>query len=317
MALPTKMLGRSGLALPPVVLGGNVFGWTADIKTSLDLLDAALGGGLNAIDTADMYSTWVEGHEGGESEAIIGAWMKERKNRSQVKILTKVGMAMGHHQASLSKARIFAAVEASLTRLQTDYIDLYQAHQDDPETPLEETLGAFAELIKQGKVKAIGASNYTAPRLKAALDVAKANNLPRYESLQPLYNLMERPAFEDELQSLCIAEEVGTINYFALAAGFLSGKYKSKADCVGRRGESAKKYLATAKGKAVIAALLAQAQRIGAAPSEVAIAWCREKSGITAPIASATSLSQMQSLIRAAALELDKDCIAALDEASA
>lgn len=317
MALPLKELGKSGIALPPVVLGGNVFGWTADIVTSLNLLDAALAAGLNAIDTADMYSTWVEGHQGGESEAIIGAWMKERQNRSKLLILTKTGMAMGTHKASLSRSRIFEAVEASLTRLQTDYIDLYQAHQDDPATPLEETLGAFAELIKQGKLRAIGASNYTAPRLKQALDVSKANGLPRYESIQPLYNLMERPAFEVELRDLCLAENIGAINYFALAAGFLTGKYKTEADCIGRRGDMAKKYLATTKGQSVIAALLTQAQRLGAAPSELAIAWCLQKPGITAPIASGTSVEQINALARAAALKLDEEAVAVLDRASA
>ncbi len=316
MALPTKELGRSGIAVPPVVLGGNVFGWTADIVTSLALLDAAVEGGLNAIDTADAYSRWADGHTGGESEAIIGAWMKERKNRSQMLIFTKTGLDLGGGKTGLSRKRIFEAVEASLTRLQTDYIDLYQAHRDDPDVPLEETLGAFADLIRQGKIRAIGASNFTAPRLQQALDVAKANNLPRYESLQPLYNLMERPAFEDELRDVCVAEHVGVINFYALAAGFLTGKYRTEADCVGPRGGHAKKYLATEKGRQVIAALTAQAERLGAQPSEVAIAWCNRKAGITAPIASATSLPQMQSLIRAAALELDDVAMRALDNAS-
>ncbi|WP_298215198.1 aldo/keto reductase [Acidocella sp.] len=317
MTLPTKPLGRSGLAVPPVVIGGNVFGWTADIATSLKLLDAALAGGLNAIDTADMYSTWVEGHTGGESEAIIGAWMKERGNRNQVLIFTKVGMAMGDIPASLSRRRILAAVDASLTRLQTSHIDLYQAHQDDPQTPLEETLSTFAELIKAGKVRAIGASNYSAPRLKQALETAQAHHLPRYESLQPLYNLMERPAFEAELRDLCLRESLGVINYYALASGFLTGKYRSEADCTGGRGVAARQYLATEKGRKVLAALLAQADRLGAQPSEITIAWCRQKPGITAPIASATSLKQMESLIRAASLHLDDEAMAALDAASA
>lgn len=317
MTLPTKALGKSGLQLPPLVLGGNVFGWTADIVTSLHLLDAALAAGLNAIDTADMYSSWVEGHAGGESEAIIGAWMKERQNRARVLLFTKTGMDLGGGRTGLSRQRIFAAVEASLTRLQTDYIDLYQAHRDDPEVPLEETLGAFADLIKQGKIRAIGASNYTAPRLRQALEVAGANGLPRYESLQPLYSLVERPAFEAELRDLCIAEGIGVINFYALAAGFLTGKYRTEADCVGRRGATAKKYLATETGRRVIAALDEQATRLGAAPSEIAIAWCAQKPGITAPIASATSLAQLHSLARAAALELDTAAMAALDAASA
>lgn len=317
MALPTKPLGKSGISVPPVVLGGNVFGWTADIVTSLQLLDAALAGGLNAIDTADAYSRWAPGHTGGESEAVIGAWMKERQNRSKLLILTKTGIDLGHGKAGLSRRRIFEAVEASLTRLQTDYIDLYQAHRDDPDAPMEETLGAFADLIKQGKIRAIGASNFTAPRLKQALDTAKANNLPRYESLQPLYNLVERPAFEDELRDFCLAETIGVINFYALAAGFLTGKYKTEADCVGHRGMTAKKYLMEEKGGKVIEALTAQAARLGAQPSEVAIAWCNRKPGITAPIASATSLKQMEGLIRAAALHLDDEAMAALDSASA
>jgi aryl-alcohol dehydrogenase-like predicted oxidoreductase len=315
--LPRKQLGRSDIFLPPIVLGGNVFGWTVDAATSFTLLDAALDHGLHAIDTADAYSRWVPGHAGGESEAILGVWMKERRNRDKLIIATKVGMDLGPGKTGLSKARITYAVEASLIRLQTDYIDLYQAHKDDEATPLEETLSAFADLIKAGKVRAIGASNYTAPRLRAALDVSKANNLPRYESLQPLYNLMERPVFETELEPLCIAEGIGVINYYALAAGFLTGKYRSEADFAkSPRGAGVKKYL-NDKGKRVLAALDAQAARLGATPAQVALAWNIARPGITAPIASATSLAQLTVLAQAAALKLDATAVAALDAASA
>jgi aryl-alcohol dehydrogenase-like predicted oxidoreductase len=236
--LPVKDLGRSGLKIPAVMLGGNVFGWTVDEAASFRILDAALDRGLNAIDTADVYSRWLPGHVGGESETIIGNWLKARNNRDKVIIATKVGLDMGPDKTGLSRARIMQAVDESLTRLQTDYIDLYQSHRDKPDTPLEETLGAFDELIKAGKVRAIGASNYTAPRLAAALAVSKANGLARFETLQPLYNLVARTEYEGALQELCVAEGIGVINYYALAAGFLTGKYRSAADAAGPRGGS-------------------------------------------------------------------------------
>ena len=315
--LKQKQLGRSDIFLPPIVFGGNVFGWTADTAASFKLLDEALEHGLNAVDTADAYSRWAPGHAGGESEAIIGVWMKERRNRDKVIVATKVGLDLGPGKTGLSKARITYAVEASLIRLQTDYIDLYQAHKDDEATPLEETLSAFADLIKAGKVRTIGASNYTAPRLKAALDVSRANNFPRYESLQPLYNLMERPAFEAELAPLCAAENIGVINYFALAAGFLTGKYRSEADLAkSPRGAGLKGYL-NEKGLRMLAALDEQAQKLNATPAQVAIAWNIAKPGITAPIASATSLTQLEGLAKAASLHLDEAAMQALDAASA
>jgi len=312
-----KQLGRSGIHLPPIMFGGNVFGWTADTAASFKLLDALVDSGLNAIDTADAYSRWVPGHAGGESEAIIGVWMKERRNRDKLIIATKVGMDLGPGKSGLGKARITAAVEASLTRLQTDVIDLYQAHRDDEGTPLEETLEAFGALIKAGKVRAIGASNYTAPRLQAALAVSAKHGLPRYESLQPLYNLVERQAFEAELGPLCLAEGLGVINYYALSAGFLTGKYRREADLSqSARGGGVKKYL-NAKGLGVLAALDAQAARLNATPAQLAIAWLIARPEITAPIASATSLAQLDDLVKAATLELDAEAIAALDAASA
>ena len=212
---------------PPLMFGGNVFGWTADEATSFKLLDACVAAGINAIDTADVYSVWVRGHQGGELEIVIGNWLKRRGKRDDVIIATKVGAQMGSGDKGLSRAWIMQEADASLKRLQTDVIDLYQAHRDDPDTPQEETAQAFADLVKQGKVRALGASNFTAARLKSALEVSKAHGLPRYESLQPLYNLVERPAFEAELESLCQAEGLGVINYYALAAGFLTGKYRS------------------------------------------------------------------------------------------
>jgi aryl-alcohol dehydrogenase-like predicted oxidoreductase len=272
--------------------------------------------GLNAIDTADAYSRWVPGHQGGESEAIMGVWMKERKNRDKVIIATKVGMDLAPGKSGLSKARIKYAVEASLIRLQTDYIDLYQAHKDDEATPLEETLEAFATLIKEGKVRAIGASNYTAGRLKQALDVSKKLGLPRYESLQPHYNLVERPIFEDDLGPLCRAEGLGVISYFSLASGFLSGKYRTEADFDGKaRGSAVKAYL-NPKGLKILGALDEQSKRLNATQAQLALAWLIARPEVTAPIASATSLTQLAELAKAATLQLDAQAISALDQAS-
>jgi aryl-alcohol dehydrogenase-like predicted oxidoreductase len=311
-----KPLGNSGLTLPPIVFGGNVLGWTVDPATAFDLLDALMEAGLNAIDTADVYSRWIPGNTGGESEAIIGVWLKQRKHRDKVIIATKCGMDMGPAKGKgLSKKHIFAAVEDSLVRLQTDYIDLYQAHLDDAETPLEETLEAFATLVKQGKVRAIGASNYEAARLAEALAVAKRLGVPRYEALQPHYNLMERALFEGELEQLCLSENIGVINYYSLASGFLTGKYRSERDATGPRSHGVKKYL-TPKGFAVVDALRSEAERLGAAPAQVALAWQIARPAITAPIASATSLQQVDDLIKAAQLKLDAPAIEALDKAS-
>jgi aryl-alcohol dehydrogenase-like predicted oxidoreductase len=311
-----RELGRSGVAVPPVMIGGNVFGWTADKPTSFRILDACLDAGLSAIDTADVYSAWAPGHQGGESETVIGEWMSLRGCRDRVVIATKVGMKMGSGDEGLSPGWIAREADASLKRLGVDHIDLYQAHRDDEATPLEDTLGAFARLIEQGKVRAIGASNYTATRLSEALRTAERLGLPRYETLQPHYNLIERQGYEAELDAVCRAEGLGVIPYFALAAGFLTGKYRSEAD-LGKspRGGGVKKYLGP-RGDKVLAALDAVAARLAAQPSEVAIAWLVARPGITAPIASATSPEQVASLVRAATLELDAEAMQALDAAS-
>ncbi|RYJ01407.1 MAG: aldo/keto reductase [Acetobacteraceae bacterium] len=312
-----RSLGRSGISVPPLMFGGNVFGWTVDKAASHRLLDRLVEVGLNAIDTADVYSYWVPGHMGGESETIIGEWLAARGNRSKVMIATKVGMKMGSGEQGLSRAWIMKEVDASLQRLKTDVIDLYQAHKDDADTPLEETLGAFADLIKAGKVRAIGASNYTAPRLKLALETSAKLGLPRYETLQPLYNLMDRKVFEDDLAALCRAEGIGVINFYALASGFLSGKYRSEADFgKSKRGANMAKYL-NPRGLKVVDALAAVAGETGTTSAQVAIAWLLAKPAVTAPIASATSLEQLDDLVKAASLKLSPAQVAALDAASA
>jgi len=312
-----RPLGRSGLQVSPLCLGGNVFGWTADEATSFRLLDAWVDAGMNFIDTADVYSRWVPGHHGGESEAVIGRWLKKSRRRDRVVIATKVGKDMGDGKVGLAPAYIRSAVEASLQRLQTDVIDLYQSHDDDPATPLEDTLGTYAELIRAGKVRAIGASNFGAARLSEALAVSARLGLPRYECLQPLYNLVERPAYEAELEAVCAQHGLGVINFFALARGFLSGKYRSEDD-LGKspRGAGVKPYL-NGHGLGVLAALDAAAQRLGATPAQVALAWQIARPSITAPIASATSLAQLDDLIAAARLTLDTEAIRSIDAASA
>ncbi|SED35542.1 Predicted oxidoreductase [Rhizobiales bacterium GAS191] len=311
-----RRLGRSEIMVSPLCFGGNVFGWTADEATSFALLDAFVGAGFNFIDTADVYSSWVPGHKGGESETIIGRWLKARGNRAKVVIATKFGWEMGPGQKGLSKAYMRSAVEASLKRLQTDYIDLYQSHVDDADTPQAETLEGYAELIKAGKIRAIGASNFTAQRLADALAVSAENGLPRYESLQPLYNLYDREVYEAELEPLCRANEVGVINYYSLAAGFLTGKYRRKEDLEGRpRGQRVGKYL-DERGLRILAALDAVAADLGATPAQVAIAWLMARPGITAPIASATSLAQFADFEPAARLRLDAAALSRLDLAS-
>ena len=313
-----RSLGRSGLLVSPLALGGNVFGWTVDEATSFSLLDAWLDAGFNFIDTADVYSAWVPGHSGGESETVIGKWLHAGGQRDRVVLATKVGKPMGPAQKGLQPAYIRSAVEASLRRLQTDHIDLYQSHDDDPETPLEDTLAAFGELIQQGKVRAIGASNYTAPRLALALETSEKYSLPRYESLQPLYNLCDRSVFEDALQGLCVQHEVGVINFYALAAGFLTGKYRS-ADDAGKstRGKNVVAQYLNPRGKRILGALDAVAKNHATQPGVVAIAWQLTRPGITAPIASATSLAQLADLVTASRLQLNAADISALDRASA
>jgi aryl-alcohol dehydrogenase-like predicted oxidoreductase len=315
--LQKRALGQTGLEIAPLVFGGNVFGWTADEKTSFDLLDRFVDAGFNAIDTADAYSRWVPGNKGGESETIIGKWMKDRRSRDKVVVVTKVGSDMGQGRKDLSAAYIEKAVEDSLRRLQIEAIDLYLSHWPDPTTPYEETLGAYDRLIKAGKVRAIGASNLDAGQLRAALDMAKLRGLPRYEVLQPEYNLYDRASYDGKLRELCMAEGLGVITYYSLASGFLSGKYRSQAD-LGKsaRGSGVKKYL-DARGLRILGALDEVAARHDATPAEAALAWIIARPGVTAPIASATSLEQMESLIRSVSLKLTGADIKALDEASA
>lgn len=317
MAPERHPLGGTGLSIAPLMFGGNVFGWTADEAMSFRLLDAFVDAGFNAIDTADVYSRWVPGHVGGESETIIGAWMKDRGARHRVMIATKVGMELAPDRTGLSPRWIAQSVEDSLRRLGTDHIDLYQAHRPDPSVPIAETLGAFQRLIEQGKVRAIGASNYDAAQLAEALDVAEAQGLPRYATLQPKYNLMDRAEFEEALQPLCVARNVAVIPFYGVAAGFLTGKYRSAADIEGRPRAKALAAYANDRGWRVIAALDAVAARLGAAPVEVAIAWLRTRPALAAPIASATSPEQLAALLRGATLALDAAAIAALDAASA
>lgn len=312
-----RRLGRTDLAIAPLVLGGNVFGWTADEKTSFALLDRFVEAGLNCIDTADAYSRWAPGNKGGESETIIGNWMKSRGNHDRVVVVTKVGSDMGQGKKDLSAAYIERAVEASLKRLQVEAIDLYLSHWPDPATPYEETLGAYAKLLKAGKVRYVGCSNLDAGQLTAALSVASQRGLPRYEVLQPEYNLYDRGSFEGPLAELCRKENIGVITYFSLAKGFLSGKYRSEAD-LGKspRGEGVRAYL-NARGRRILAALEAVSARHSANFAEVALAWAMAKPGVTAPIASATSLEQMESLIRSVQLKLTAEDMAGLDAASA
>ncbi|WP_313664429.1 aldo/keto reductase [Shinella sp.] len=313
-----RPLGKTGLSIAPLVFGGNVFGWTADEKTSFDLMDAFTGAGFNAIDTADVYSSWAPGNKGGESETIIGKWLKRSGiARDKVVIITKVGSDMGQGRRDLRKSWILEEVEASLKRLQTDHIDLYLSHWPDDATPYEETLEAHASLVAAGKVRAFGASNLDAGQLQASFDAADKAGLPRYGVLQPEYNLYDRDGFEGPLADLCRKEDIGVITYFSLASGFLTGKYRSKADTEGTaRGEAVQRYLDD-KGQRILAALDQVGAETGAKPAEIALAWLMAKPAVTAPIASATSLSQLASLTRAASLSLSADQVALLDRAGA
>ena len=310
-------LGRTPFSVAPLAFGGNVFGWTADEKTSFALLDAFVDAGGNLIDTANSYSRWVPGHSGGESETIIGRWIARRGRHDDVVIATKVGSDMGQGHKCLRKEYILKEADASLSRLRVDAIDLYQSHWDDETTPFEETLEAYARLIEQGKVKAIGASNLGADRLQQALDASVREGLPRYQTLQPLYNLYDRDTFEGPLRDLCLREDIGVITYYSLAAGFLSGKYRSEKDYAkSARGPGMKKYL-NARGLRIVDALDDVGRRLHAAPAQVALAWLMAQPGVTAAIASATSLSQLSELVGAARLTLDELDRSQLDEASA
>lgn len=312
-----RKLGNSGLEVAPLAFGGNVFGWTIDEEMSFKLLDAFMRAGFNLIDTADVYSNWAEGNQGGESETIIGRWLKRTGKRDSVVIATKVGMDMGGGRKGLSKEHILRSADESLQRLQTDYIDLYQSHQDDPDTPLEETLEAYARLIEQGKVRSIGASNYSAARLSEALSISEEQGLPRYESLQPLYNLYNREEYEKELEPVCLEKNVGVINYYSLASGFLTGKYRSEED-LGQsvRGRGIKKYL-NERGFRILQALDEVAAELNSTPARVAVAWLMARPGVTAPIASATSLEQFNDLVESTKLTLDDAAIEKLNSASA
>jgi aryl-alcohol dehydrogenase-like predicted oxidoreductase len=314
--MKTRSLGRSGIEVGPLALGGNVFGWTIEEAASFQVLDAFVASGLNLIDTADVYSVWVPGHTGGESETIIGNWLKKSGARGRVVIATKVGIEIAPGEKGLSRAHILRSAERSLNRLQVDTIDLYQAHQDDPDTPLDETLGAFGDLVAQKKVRAIGASNYSAARLAEALRVSGERGLPRYESLQPDYNLVDRAGYEAELGPLCVREGLGVIPYYSLAAGFLTGKYRTAADLAkSARGAKVGKSYLNERGLRILGAVDAVAADLKVSQAQVALAWLIARPGITAPIASATTPAQLDDLVAATRLALDADAIARLDAA--
>jgi aryl-alcohol dehydrogenase-like predicted oxidoreductase len=312
-----RKLGNSGLEVAPLALGGNVFGWTVDEAAGFKVLDAFVDAGFNLIDTADIYPKWAPGCQGGESEALIGKWLEQSGRRKEVLIATKVGMEMGPGQKGLSKRYILREVEESLRRLRTDSIDLYQSHKDDPDTPLEETLEAYGHLIQEGKVRAIGASNYSAERLAQVLEISRQHGLPRYESMQPEYNLAERENYETALEPLCRRENIGVITYYSLAGGFLSGKYHSEADLAGAaRGAFVKKYM-NERGFRIIAALDQIARELNSTPARVAIAWLVARPGVTAAIASARTIDQLRDLVEGTMLKLEGPMIERLDRASA
>ena len=312
-----RKLGDSGLEVGPLVLGGNVFGWTVNEAAASELLDHFVDAGFNMIDTADVYSRWIPGNHGGESETIIGKWLKHSGKRDRVLIATKSGLDMGNGRKGLSRSHILRSADESLARLQTDYIDLYQSHTEDPETPLEETLAAYADLIKAGKVRAVGASNFKAETLRAAIEISRQKGLPRYESLQPLYNLYDRAQFEGEIESVCRQNNLGVIPYYSLASGFLTGKYRSEKDLGSRsRGSGVKKYL-NPRGFRILAALDEVAKQYSATPAQISLAWLLAKPVISAPIASATSVKQLDELLGATRLGLDTAAVQKLDQASA
>jgi aryl-alcohol dehydrogenase-like predicted oxidoreductase len=311
-----RELGRSGISVAPLALGGNVFGWTADEKASFAVLDAFVDAGFDLVDTADCYSYWLPGHVGGESESVIGRWLAKSGKRGKITLATKVGIEFGG-RGGLRREHILRSVDESLRRLNTDRIDLYQAHRDDPHAPLDETLAAFAELVRAGKVRALGASNYEAPRLAEALAASARLGVPRFECLQPCYNLCERSGYEAALEPLCGRKGVAVIPYYSLASGFLTGKYRTPADLAGRaRGGHVETYM-NERGFRILAALDAAASGLGVKPASLALAWLIARPGITAPIASATSVEQLADLTAAARLTLPAETIAALDQASA
>jgi aryl-alcohol dehydrogenase-like predicted oxidoreductase len=315
-AMQRRPLGSSGLSTAPIVLGGNVFGWTADEAASFAILDRFVEAGFNVIDTANAYSTWVPGHAGGESEALIGKWMKARGTRERVLVATKVGWEMGEDRG-LARSQVEKQVEASLRRLQTDRIDLYQTHKDDPETPVEETLEALDRLVKAGKVRAIGASQYGTERLEQSLAASKRLGIARYQALQPEFNLHDREKFERELQPLAVRHGLGVIPFFGLAKGFLSGKYRTAADIEGRpRAAGLKKYFEGDRGMRILAALDEVSAQVGATPAQVSLAWMLAQPAIAAPIVSVTSVAQLDEVLGVAQVKLDADALEILDAAS-
>ena len=315
--MQTKKLGRSGLQVAPLMLGGNVFGWTVDAATSFTILDAFVDRGFNFIDTADVYSRWIPGNHGGESESILGQWFVRSGKRDKVILATKVGMDMGDGKKGLSRKNVLQAAEDSLRRLQTDYIDLYQSHTDDPSTPIDETLEAYQQLIQQGKVRLIGASNYKAPRLREAIEIATRENLPLYQTLQPEYNLYDREKFETDLQPASKELSLDVITYFSLASGFLTGKYKSKEDTKGAKRESRVARFFDDRGIKILKALDEVAAETGANQATISLAWLLAQPTILAPIASATSTKQLDALLDAPSLKLNEAQIAKLTTASA
>jgi aryl-alcohol dehydrogenase-like predicted oxidoreductase len=312
-----RKLGNSGLEVWPLCFGGNVFGWTVDEKLAFNLLDAFVGAGFNFVDTADIYSKWIPGNKGGESEAIIGKWFKSAGRRKDVVLATKVGFEMTPDKKGLSKKHILESVNDSLKRLQTDYIDLYQSHTDDETVPQEETLAAYAELIKSGKVRAIGASNFTAARLKQSIETAKKHGLPSYQSLQPEYNLYDRKGFEAELEGLCRENNIGVMSYYALARGFLTGKYRLPSDAgKSPRGEKAVATYLNERGYRILSVLDELAAKLRSTPAQISLAWQMHKPAVTAPIASASKVEHLVDMMKAANLNLDEEAMKKLDNAS-
>jgi len=312
-----RKLGNTDLLVSPITFGGNVFGWTLDEKNSFEILDGFTDAGFNLIDTADVYSRWKPGNAGGESEKIIGNWIKARNNRNKIVLTTKVGSDMGDGKKGLSKKYILEAVDASLQRLQTDYLDLYQSHFDDLETPVQETLEAYDQLIRAGKIRWIGASNFSPERLKESLETSQRLSLPKYQTYQPEYNLYQREGFEKEMEKICADNQLGVISYYALASGFLTGKYRSEADLEkSARGGGVKDFM-NDRGFKILKALDEVSELYNSTPASVALAWLIARPTVTAPIASVTSLTQLQDLTKAAALKLDNEAISILDDASA
>ena len=312
-----RQLGNSEMQVAPLMFGGNVFGWTADTATSFSILDAFVGHGFNFIDTADVYARWVPGNHGGESETVLGEWFARSGKRDEVVLATKVGMDLGDGQKGLAGKYILEAAEASLRRLKTDYIDLYQSHVDDATVPLDETLRAYQKLIEQGKVRMIGASNYTGARLREAVELAKREGLPVYQTLQPHYNLYDRQGFEQDQQPVALELGIGVVPYFSLASGFLTGKYKTKEDSAGANRESRVAKYFDERGMKILAALEEVSKETGAKIATISLAWLMAQPTILAPIASATSVAQLEDLVAAPNLTLSEDALAKLTAASA